>query len=235
MAIICKRCGEKMEINQRCCLKCGALNPENPNNYNLLGIENNETLTLDDNKSNKKIGVNKVSFIIVNSVVFILLAIFMLLLQLLIGRSFLESLFLSLFSIMPSYFQFISLQKLCIKANLPWWGLFIPVYNIYLFFVLAFGNEKKVAKVFVISIVASFLINFLCNIIYMALGNDSKFLINIVSYVILALVLSVIILTFLNLGRRFNMPRILVLLFPFITIPIMAFDKKYQLRRDDEV
>ena len=31
------------------------------------------------------------------------------------------------------------------------------------------------------------------------------------------------------------MPRILVLLFPFFTIPIMAFDKKYQLRRDDEV
>ncbi len=31
------------------------------------------------------------------------------------------------------------------------------------------------------------------------------------------------------------MTRILVLLFPFITIPIMAFDKKYQLRRDDEV
>ena len=82
MAIICKKCGEKMEISQRCCFKCGALNPENPNNYNLLGIENNETLTLDDNKINKKIGVNKVSFIIVNSVVFILLALFMLLLQL---------------------------------------------------------------------------------------------------------------------------------------------------------
>ena len=69
----------------------------------------------------------------------------------------------------------------------------------------------------------------------MTLGSNGAFLINIVSYVILALVLSVIILTFLNLGRRFNMTRILVLLFPFITIPIMAFDKKYQLRRDDEV
>ncbi len=235
MAVICKRCGEKMDISQRCCLKCGALNPENPNNYNLLGIENNETLTLDDNKSNEKIGVNKVSFIIVNSVAFALLVILMLLLSFLFNNSFVEGLFLSLASIIPFYLLFISLQKLCIKANLPWWGLFIPVYSIYLFFVLAFGNEKKVAKVFVISLVASFLINFLCSIIYMAIGSDSKFLINIVSYITSALILSLNILTFLNLGRRFNMTRILVLLFPLITIPIMAFDKKYQLVSDDEV
>ncbi len=235
MAVICKRCGEKMDISQRCCLKCGALNPENSNNYNLLGIENNETLTLDDNKTDEKIGANKVTFIVVNSVVFALLVMFMLLLQLLIGSSFVRSSVLALFSIATSYFQFISLQKLCIKANLHWWGLFIPVYNIYLFFVLAFGNENKVAKVFVISIVTSFLINVLYNIIYMALGSSSEFLINVISYVTLALVLSITILTFLNLGRRFNMTRILVLLFPLITIPIMAFDKKYQLRNDDEV
>ena len=52
---------------------------------------------------------------------------------------------------------------------------------------------------------------------------------------VLLLILSLNILTFLNLGRRFNMTRILVLLFPLITIPIMAFDKKYQLVSDDEV
>lgn len=234
MAIICKRCGGKMEISQRCCLKCGTLNPENPNNYNLLGIENNEILTLDDNKINKK-STNKVLFIVVNIIFFALLTIPVLLLNLLDNNAFKINVSLILLYITIIYFQFISLQKLCIKANLPWWGLFIPIYNIYLFFVLAFGNEKKVAKIFIISLVVIFLINFLHIIIYMVLGSDSKFLNNIVSYVTSVLTLSVSILSFLNLGRRFNMPRILVLLFPEITIPIMAFDKKYQLRRDDEV
>lgn len=233
MAIVCKKCGEKMEISQRCCLKCGTLNPENPNNYNLLGIENNETLTLDDNRINKK-STNKFLFIVVNIIFFALLTIPILLLNLL--DDFLKiNVFLILLYITIIYFQFISLQKLFIKANLPWWGLFIPVYNTYLFFVLAFGNEKKVAKIFIISLVASFLIYFLYIIIYIVLGSDIKFLINIVSYITSVLTLLVTILSFLNLGRRFNMPRILVLLFPEITIPIMAFNKKYQLRRDDEV
>ena len=30
--IICSRCGSEMKISSRCCMKCGSLNPEHPDN-----------------------------------------------------------------------------------------------------------------------------------------------------------------------------------------------------------
>ena len=68
---------------------------------------------------------NSMIYMIVNAVILILLIICMNYIKVdIFGTSV----------IVVLYFYFFCFQKLLIKADLPWWGAFIPIYNIYLLF-----------------------------------------------------------------------------------------------------
>ena len=140
MNITCQRCGEEYDIKDRCCLKCGALNPYNKKNYEILGydesnaptpiINGEEVLDFDSEQpsvqnNNQIIIKNKPSvsiiiFWVVNIVRFLIINVLILL--------FANHEYKGIYGVWTSLdmvlFYSLCFQKLFIKANLPWWGIF---------------------------------------------------------------------------------------------------------------
>lgn len=208
----CPKCGKEMDPSWRCCLACGALNESNPANSSNDSIE---TLTLDDDVDNKDLSSNMTMYS-VNFVLYIISLIALLVIK--FNNVILDSFIYKFLIVTPSFFYLLCYQILLKKANLKWWGIFIPVYNLYLIFKMAYGNGWHFLTLFIapILIVAG---------TYFGLTYD----INITKYVnIVASIISIIVSISLisNIGSKFGKSGILTVLFTPIMIPYIAFSKK---------
>ncbi len=214
----CIKCGSEIKEEWRCCYTCGALNVENEENQNMMvdpdeigSIAINQIVKMQEEKRT----TNERIFLIVNIIVFIL--------------GFIASCFTSFafFIVFPifafCYFYFICMQRLLIKANLPWWGLFIPIYNFYLICKLAFGNSNVFKLLILMSIIY---VGLTIYIYHYPTTIDIK-LVNIV-LILYSIIYNLISLSIpFGIGRSFNHSGIITLIFAPIIIPFLAFSKKY--------
>ena len=171
--ITCKRCGAPMKSNQRYCMKCGYLNYDHPDNQSLLkykpknGKKINNVRNIKDNayEVGQGMGVNTTGFsldeennqyfadkagnrtlcVVLNVIFYIFLLSMLVILwyfnvpnMLFDWKFYVAVIILTLFSFYNIAFQF-----LYMKANKPWWSLFIPFYNIYIFFEIAVDSGVK--------------------------------------------------------------------------------------------
>ena len=136
----CEKCGGPLTENSRCCLRCGTLNPNHPDNAKALSqiqansvnnqqVNNNQVVNniQETNivEGSKTVSTNMLVFLIVNGLLYGLGAISFLLDDSILGIGF--TMFIA-WTI--SYFYIVCVQLLFIKANVAWWGLFVPIYNI---------------------------------------------------------------------------------------------------------
>lgn len=242
--IICSRCGAEMKKSQRCCMKCGNINYSHPENAAMLkyannGVNNNNyvvgngsvnvantaTITntnvktsLDSNFNyvvSPFIG-NKITCVIVNFCLFILLIIRLFLALYNTGDNVIDILismeFLTYFSGFAFLFlSIISLQFLYMKANKPWWFFWIPIYNLYVFYDIAL--EK--GWLFIFNLLPS-IFNGILGALSLKTGMLSTAMF-VVSIVVNAIAL-------FNLGRKFGYSGLLSVLFFPIEVIVMAFN-----------
>lgn len=214
----CFKCGSEIKEEWRCCYTCGALNVDNVENQNMMvdpdeigSIAINQIVRMQEEKKS----FNERIFLIVNTIIFFF--------------GFIASFFTGpiVLIVLPiyvvSYFYLICIQRLLIKAKLPWWGIFIPIYDFYLICKLAFGNSN-VFKLLVLMLVIY--IGLTIYITNYPNGLDIK-LINIV-FLLYTILVGLISLSIpFGIGRSFNHSGIITLIFAPIIIPILAFSKKY--------
>ncbi len=165
--IYCSRCGAVMKKDARYCMKCGNLNYNHPDNKSMqkyAPLENktyeigsgkisaNSAFTANTSAYATNTG-NKGAFFALNILLFIIIygGLFLLGFMHIIDFSvvFLMFILLSIFNI-----YFISLEIINMKANKPWWGALVPIYNTVLLTDIAF--EKMIYVIFLfIPIVSS--------------------------------------------------------------------------------
>lgn len=171
--IVCTKCGEKMRLTQRNCLKCGQLNYNNPDNDYMkkyvpkddssnggpneqktyvigqgtmnkngkLSIYNNlrPNEVLSDKAGNLTIcALVNILFYLVGLVLFFLMTLFVSdgLVDALLNRVF--AFYLIFYSL--SFILVYSLELLFMKANKPWWGALVPIYNSYLLYEIVMSS-----------------------------------------------------------------------------------------------
>lgn len=157
----CPKCGAEMKSSQRCCMKCGHLNYDHPDNQSIKQYADKDVITpkssgfglgaIMDNPDHSsvvyasKAGNRKLCIAVNLFLSFLSMILFFFSFSLINASSYFETLthpsfciglllitFFSLFSI--------SMQFIYMKANYPWWSYFIPFYNGYVFFAITMKN-----------------------------------------------------------------------------------------------
>lgn len=213
----CLKCGEEINPEWRCCLSCGALNENHPANQD----KNIEVLSLDDEEGPKGNLARNITLYSVNFVLYILSLIGLSVMKVNsdVDLGVIDSFGYKFIACTISYFYLFCYQLLLKKANLNWWGIFIPIYNLYLIFKLAYGNGWHFLTLFISPI-----------LIFIASYASVKYDFMFGRYVIyFAGLLSVIINLSLtaNIGVKFGRNGIITVLFAFVIIPAIALNKKY--------
>ncbi len=229
----CSKCGNEMLETDKWCKKCGFTNPyykENPSTNPYLTVTDSKVpvgnqTKIEPIKKEKK--DHLIIFLAVNIVMFFAYLYSFTFIkylpeqyQSIIG----EKTSLLFPSFLISYFYCICFELLLKKADLPWWGMFIPGYNIYLLFQLAFGSGSMFFWVGILGVMS------LCSRELLVEGGMELLYTAIVWVTLLAIGLTLLLLPF-SLGKRFHQIGILTFLFSFIMIPIMAFSKKIQYQK----
>lgn len=199
--MICPKCGKEMDSSWRCCLACGALNENN-----LANNLNNSKVSLSSN----------ITMYSVNFVLYIIILIALLVIR--FSNNILDSFIFKFGIITVIYFYFFCTQLLLEKAHIDWWKAFIPIYNIFLIFKIAYGNGWHFLTLFVGPVV--YIVGMYLNL---------KQNINIVNYtnIVSIIILFVIFLALVsNVGHKFGKNSILTVIFLPIVIPYIAFSKK---------
>ncbi len=215
----CVRCNNELKESDLYCDRCGTLVLDNPKNKIIkeLALETYN----EENKKPSKIEKifkwleeNKFFFIISNIVVYIIFVIWAR--YNLFGKSF--SLWNVLFFSGIFYFYIICFEMLFKKAGINWCGIFVPIYNFYIIFKLAFQNGF-----WSFILIFPFLGSLFSEVLMLVPG------LGLVAYVLsLASILLIIFVILFKIGRRFNTSGIITMLFPLIIIPILAFDSNYK-------
>ena len=183
------------------CLRCGTLFRIGPDLKNKVEIYDSCT---DETKTPK-------SFWICNSILFVCFLFISIIL--IINNYFFEGI-----NTLISFVLVISIQKLFIKANIPWYIFFISGYNIYLFLKLVFIDNSGI---FLLSILFGIhIILYLCGLLFPFSVIDD--LLNIVFLLYKVYLFIILFLIGLRFGKN---PTITAILFP-IMIPLIAFSKK---------
>ena len=116
-----------------------------------------------------------------------------------------------------AFLYFISMQKILIKAGFKWWYIFIPIYNIYLYFKITLGTTGIIfILIFAIAtpLVASVMLSKSVAYIFLLLP-------------LYELIMAIIeLVSFYKLGKKFGTSGVLTMLFPQIMIPFIAFSNK---------
>lgn len=206
--ILCPRCGSEMNIKARCCLKCGYLNPEHPDNkdmnkYSEVGLgtysvgsgkkigrqknDNNVVLTtVSNNTGNKRLcfWINIIAYLIF--VVAIISYIFLNTGNLMgVIRS---KLYIYLLIASAWIFVFYSIELVYMKMNKKWWSALIPIYN-------------------------------------MMVLSDAVLKSSLLGLIVFIPVIGQIFLLYIifKLGLAFKKSGFLTVLFPFIMFPVIGF------------
>lgn len=211
--ITCPHCGFKANPNNKMCLHCGKL----------LGATNqvNEVTTNGINQGgiiyDAPANVTQKPIYITNIVLGIIgiIAIFLCSSLLPVGAATL--LMVSIPSLLVGIFYSMCIQILLFKANLPWWGYFVPIYNVFLISKLMTKRYTFILYSLVPSITILILNTFLAKIILLFFVGISG---------IYMLVLSIVMLS--SLARRFGRSRLGMVLLPFIFIPWTALSSYYE-------
>lgn len=147
--IYCIKCGAEMKSNSRCCMKCGTLNPEHPDNANMLkyidkkqtgyqvGSGMNLSLETSSNDITTVVGRNTGNFtacFIVNLLLYLLIIGFICYFS---GTFFSWNINMLFASNTPVILIIISIgflwtfgkELLFMKMNQKWWYSLVPVYN----------------------------------------------------------------------------------------------------------
>ena len=211
----CPRCGSDMHSNSRYCNKCGYLNPNHPDNYNMGKYMNQTGMQEYSVNSNGTTNAQSVNTNIINSsavnisfgsnagnfnlcflvnYIFYLSIVFIFFLMMIISSSG------DIFQIMKSaswyyilaftfycIFQY-SMQLIFMKMNCCWWHCLIPIYNIFVMSDALF-HKKFLGFLIFVPVVGAF-------------------------YLIILLY---------KLGKSFKSSGLFTVLFPFLMIPIIGF------------
>lgn len=117
-------------------------------------------------------------------------------------------------SLLITMFYNVCYEMLLHKAGLPWWGVFIPIYNIFEFYELCTTVQGFV----------------LWNLVPVAIGYVGYRL--DIPYYYLGIIISILIIyisMMSQLASRFDANKLLMILFPGIYMPIVAINKNYQI------
>ena len=165
--IFCTRCGEKMFRNQRNCLKCGQLNYENPNNSYMKRYESESSATdntyiigkgsmhksgklsiFNNSRPNEMLSNNAGNLmvcVLTNILIYLAGIACSFLISFFasgnVSAALLNNLFISfLISYSLIFILVYSLELLFMKADKPWWGALVPIYNFYLLCKIVLSN-----------------------------------------------------------------------------------------------
>lgn len=198
--ISCPRCGEPMKSSQRCCIKCGALNPEHPDNVSMQQyIYNERNVTSGNNvfisqevnnyEGDKKNRQKNICFI-VNLILHLVLVFFVIL----YAQNTMEikiAVITSLFTVGLTFMYNYAMQVIYMKAGKNWWSYWIPLYNYYIYYEITMEN------------------GWFCLLSFVPIVG---FIVSIISSY--------------QLGKRFGKSGWFTLLLAPIAIPVIAFSKK---------
>ena len=212
----CVKCGREIDINSRCCLFCGTINMEEENNKKLV----KKALSYND----RDIDVGDFSFTnnkamyITDIVLLIMIIIFGFLMKTVFKCTPEE--YIYLIKLLVRYIIGIVFQFVYKKAYLPWYGAFIPIYDIYLIFWLSYGVIGSSERFMLTTV---FLELSWLALIYSLLLES---LIRNMTIITVAIINIVVLFKLIyNFSKRFKQNPVLLFLFPFIMIPIIAFNK----------
>lgn len=152
--IICGRCGAEMKKDARYCMKCGNLNYAHQENtfmkqYAIDNIKQGNYIPgLETAKNNgmevpKEVVNRPYNACLITNIIFcfvpiVLFGIAILLLD--VNFSFNIATLVGLILYIIFFFISYAYQRILIKSGEKWWSYFIPIYNFYVFFKIAFGN-----------------------------------------------------------------------------------------------
>ena len=152
--IICGRCGAEMKKDARYCMKCGNLNYAHQENtfmkqYAIDNIKQGNYIPgLETAKNNgmevpKEVVNRPYNACLITNIIFcfvpiVLFGIAILLLD--VNFSFNIATLVGLILYIIFFFISYAYQRILIKSGEKWWSYFIPIYNFYVFFRIAFGN-----------------------------------------------------------------------------------------------
>lgn len=211
----CVKCGREMDENDRWCFYCGNISTENKLNNDLIKMAN--SYLGKKNECDMSFKSNRFMYI-TNIIILFLIFIMCIILYVKYGYNKKDYIVLAFMPVVGFYiFCFELLFK---KSSLPWYGIFIPIYNSYLIFWLAYGFIGSSIK---------FLITILITEMTILVSMYSLIFRNIITVIaiILSIAINVIIyiLIMINIADRFKQKRILLVLFPYIMIPFIALNK----------
>ncbi|MEE0699259.1 MAG: zinc-ribbon domain-containing protein [Bacilli bacterium] len=216
--MVCKKCGSEIKETQLFCLECGMVNLDNPNNA-LLQKMAEESIAEDNKKTSNfsklvsKARESKLVFTLVNLLVYVLLII--LAINKTAGSNW--SGWFVCFAVSFFYFYVICYQVLAKKAGFCWWGILTPFYNLYLLFKIAL--KKGYLCITFLLPLFSFLYKDVLSFIQLGLFAL------ILSWFLLILIIFIILFF---TGKRFGRNGFITVIFFFVIIPSIAFNKKYQ-------
>lgn len=206
--IYCSRCGSEMKNTSRCCMKCGNINPEHPSNKNVVKyFEDNpkEELSLNKNTyimSNDYVSVSNLKSLSLNLKVcfFFNLILFLLTMIIFIGLYYSE------------YGSFSGV----ISSNIWIVLIFVPLFYIYsyayqlLFVKLGYSWWKSFIPIYNFMLISKRLFD-----------NELLGLLTLVPVVGQIF----IIVIMYRLATKFGRNGILMILFPYIMIPIISYSE----------
>ena len=218
----CVKCGNDITQKDLYCPACGTINLKNKENEVIASMANNKDYQYDEEntltkKIIRKLDNCKALFIIINIILF-LISFPLFKYGFDIGDRY--NLLLLVFSLLFDTYV-LSLEIILKKAGLSWWGIFIPLYNLYLLFKLIFGNGYLSIISIIPLLVFWYAYDFLSYApelsgitIFLELGS------------MVAIVIEFMVIFFM-IGKRFGRSGIITMLFSFVIIPSIAFNKKY--------
>ena len=204
--IFCNKCGKILDTNLPNCKYCGEVNLRYKGTRK-IEINSNIKLDIFTKIKQKFSTLSLILMIVINIILFITLCI----LNTNINTSLTNNI-IAYIIIAILYFYFICFELIFLKANYPWYVIFIPLYNFYAYFELC---TKKGLLCFLLII----------PYIFFLIGNISYNIIFITFSISLLIALNKILMFFL--AKRFKIHELFgMLLFP-IMIPLIAFNNKY--------
>ena len=132
----CKYCGDKIPDKARCCFNCGNLNPYNKTNIEdgTASLHDEEKLDFEEEKKLEKKHTFSLGFKL-SFIIDLICILFIVFLFSPIGEF---DIYIKKTPIMLvlGFYRLVVLKCLLYKSGMNWWGVYIPIYGLWLYFEL---------------------------------------------------------------------------------------------------